>query len=86
LLLSIKIKALRDLLSPVTLKRPVTLFDAVATKDIVSVYRGKLSFDVSRFFGGLEEVSIFECTATKYKFYFLSEVTEMVKFMRVYKK
>lgn len=56
--------------SPITGTNNVTVFDTIKTSDIVRLYREQEKIDVSRFFIGVDEVSILECGDTLYRFYY----------------
>lgn len=56
--------------SPITGTQNVTVFDTIKTSNIVRLYREQEHIDVSRFFIGVDEVSILECGNTGYRFYY----------------
>lgn len=56
--------------SPITGTNNVSVFDTIKTSDIIRLYREQEHVDVSRFFTGVDEVSILECGDTGYRFYY----------------
>lgn len=56
--------------SPITGTHNVTVFDTILTSDIIRLYREQEQIGVSRFFLGVDEVSILECGDTGYRFYY----------------
>lgn len=55
--------------SPVTKNGQATLIDAIPVPLIIDSYRQLLDMDVAGYFTGLNEVSIYRCTDTGFRFY-----------------
>lgn len=56
--------------SPVTGLENVTHIKNIPCARIIEEYRNSYNIDVSRFFIDLDHISIYECTDTKYRFYY----------------
>jgi 2-polyprenyl-3-methyl-5-hydroxy-6-metoxy-1,4-benzoquinol methylase len=56
--------------SPVTQKSPAKLVGKFPVKEITTLYRQDFDLDVQRFFTGIDEVSLYECVDTGYRFYY----------------
>jgi 2-polyprenyl-3-methyl-5-hydroxy-6-metoxy-1,4-benzoquinol methylase len=59
-----------NVLSPVTKNDTAKLVDVFPVETIISLYKSDFDLNVERFFTGLREVSLYECTATGYRFYY----------------
>ncbi len=59
-----------EVFSPLTGINDVTELEKFDVSKIVSVYQNELKLDVSRYFKGLEHISLYKCNATGYRFYF----------------
>lgn len=57
-------------LSPITGKPDTRLIDKIPVPRIVDLYAKELNMDVSGYFAELKEVEVYECNATKYRFYY----------------
>lgn len=55
--------------SPITGKPTVRLVSEVATSELIRTYRQKFRLDVTRHFAGLDQVRLYECEETGYRFY-----------------
>jgi SAM-dependent methyltransferase len=56
--------------SPVTLSNNTALVDTIPVQLIVDSYASQLGMDVSHYFTGLTEVSIYRCSDTGFRFYY----------------
>ena len=56
--------------SPLIKGGKVKLLNVIKTQEIVNIYKNSFNLPVERFFEGKEEIYVFECTKTKYKFYY----------------
>lgn len=56
--------------SPVNLSGSTTLVETVPVKLIIDGYRSLLDMDVSHYFTGLNEISIYRCNDTGFRFYY----------------
>jgi 2-polyprenyl-3-methyl-5-hydroxy-6-metoxy-1,4-benzoquinol methylase len=66
--------------SPVTGSDNVALVDTFSTADIIRLYREQENVDVAGYFRGLDEIYLFECRDTGYKFYFPFETAGGAEF------
>ncbi len=56
--------------SPITEQKDTRLFDKVEVEEILKLYKYDFKMDVSQYFKGLDAISIIECKATGYRFYY----------------
>lgn len=56
--------------SPVTNSTAVRLAYGIGKKDIVRLYKDQVNYDVSRYFNGVDQVRVYECMDTGYRFYY----------------
>jgi SAM-dependent methyltransferase len=69
--------------SPLTQSSKVELVRVISTQEIIKGYKNSvLNLDVERFFIDIEEVKVFECTETGYKFYYPFNIDGDGKFYR----
>jgi 2-polyprenyl-3-methyl-5-hydroxy-6-metoxy-1,4-benzoquinol methylase len=61
---------MKNVISPVTGSANTTLTDIFLSSDIIMLYRVQLGMDVTRFFPGRENFSLYRCNATGYRFYY----------------
>lgn len=61
---------IENLVSPVTHRKRVQLCGRIEKEDIVRLYNDQMGYDVSRYFKGVDHVSICECLDTGYRFYY----------------
>lgn len=66
--------------SPITGKNNVRKLESLKCKDILRAYEEFGPENIQRFFSGLEEVSIYECLDTKYRFYYPFSISGDEKF------
>lgn len=57
-------------ISPITGKSSTKLVDKIPVKKIISLYKRDLNMDVSPYFTGLNDVEVYECDETKFRFYY----------------
>ena len=58
-----------EILSPLTQKNKTTKIKSISTEYISSEYRGGFDIDTNSFFEGNENVDLYECDVTGYKFF-----------------
>jgi hypothetical protein len=66
--------------SPVTGSNNVALVDPIPVQKIIERYKGLEDIDVSEFFKGIEEVAIYKCTDTDFRFYYPESIFADEKF------
>lgn len=65
-----------NVISPITGKDNVKYIKSIETKGIIEIYKKILnSIDPTHLFNGIEEIKIFECKETKYRFYWPFNLT-----------
>ena len=58
-----------EILSPLTHKNKITKIKTISTEYISSVYKGGFDIETNSFFEGIENVDLYECDVTGYKFF-----------------
>jgi len=66
--------------SPVTGKKNVTKHSRIQVKKIVDIYNKNYNFDVSEYFSGLDEITVYRCNDSGYKFYYPDSITGDARF------
>lgn len=66
---------LASLISPLTGKPGVKVFDKILSQDIINVYNRDGNILVDHYFKGIPEVYVMECLTTGYKFYYPETLT-----------
>lgn len=59
-----------EILSPLTGKPGVKVFDTIQSRDIIAAYYSSSKIDLSGFFKGVPVIYVMECIATGYRFYY----------------
>lgn len=59
-----------DIVSPLTGKHGVKVFDTILSRDIIAAYYHSSKIDISGFFKDVPVIYVMECVATGYRFYY----------------
>jgi SAM-dependent methyltransferase len=62
-------KNMKEIISPLTLTNNVSFVRNIKSKNIISLYKN-YDINVSRYFKGHKEISVYQCNETGYKFYY----------------
>jgi SAM-dependent methyltransferase len=60
---------MNEIISPLTLNENVSWIKNIQTKKIISLYKS-YGIDVSKYFKGLSEISVYQCNETNYRFFY----------------
>lgn len=61
---------LKDLKSPITGTKNLSLLTSINSQDIINRYQKEYNFDVSHYFSELDKIHVLKCEDTGYRFYF----------------
>lgn len=61
---------MNEVLSPLTKSKAIELVKKINKKEIIREYRKKFNIDVSNYFGEINEVSVYRCNKTGYRFFY----------------